>query len=47
MASVAVQLAHQVFGSLHKQPVLLVGAGKMSELVARHLCKPKSIRCGS
>lgn len=37
VASVAVQLAHQVFGSLHKQPVLLVGAGKMSELVARHL----------
>ena len=24
-------------GSLHKQPVLLVGAGKMAELVARHL----------
>ncbi len=37
VASVAVQLAHQVFGSLHKQPVLLIGAGKMSELVARHL----------
>ncbi len=37
VASVAVQLAHQVFGSLHKQPVLLVGAGKMAELVARHL----------
>ena len=30
VASVAVQLAHQVFGSLHKQPVLLVGAGKMA-----------------
>jgi glutamyl-tRNA reductase len=37
VASVAVQLAHQVFGSLHKQPVLLVGAGKMAELVAKHL----------
>lgn len=37
VASVAVELAQQVFGNLADQPVLLIGAGKMAELCARHL----------
>ncbi len=37
IASVAADLAKQIFGSLKGQQVLLVGAGKMSELTARHL----------
>lgn len=37
VASVAVHLAQQIFGELGKQPVLLIGAGKMAELCARHL----------
>lgn len=37
VASVAVALAGQVFGKLQGHPVLLVGAGKMAELCARHL----------
>ena len=37
IASVAVDLALKIFGSLHGKTVLLVGAGKMSELAARHL----------
>ncbi len=37
VASVAVDLARKIFGSLEKKTVLLVGAGKMSELAARHL----------
>jgi glutamyl-tRNA reductase len=37
IASVAVDLARKIFGSLHGKTVLLVGAGKMSELAARHL----------
>lgn len=37
VASVAVGLAGQVFGKLAGHPVLLVGAGKMAELCARHL----------
>lgn len=37
IASVAVQLAQRIFGSLHGRQVLLVGAGKMSQLAARHL----------
>jgi len=36
IASVAVELAQQIFGSLHGRTVFLVGAGKMSELAARH-----------
>lgn len=36
VASVAVQLAEQIFGSLAGKNVYLVGAGKMSELAARH-----------
>lgn len=34
---VAVELARQIFGRLDKTAVMLVGAGKMSELAARHL----------
>jgi glutamyl-tRNA reductase len=37
IASVAVDLARRIFGSLDGKRVLLVGAGKMSELAARHL----------
>jgi glutamyl-tRNA reductase len=37
IASVAVDLAQKIFGSLHGKTVMLVGAGKMSELAARHL----------
>ncbi|WP_035348926.1 glutamyl-tRNA reductase [Edaphobacter aggregans] len=37
IASVAVDLARKIFGSLQGKSVLLVGAGKMSELAARHL----------
>lgn len=37
IASVAVDLAKKIFGSLEGKRVLLVGAGKMSELAARHL----------
>jgi glutamyl-tRNA reductase len=34
---VAVDLARKIFGSLSGKTILLVGAGKMSELAARHL----------
>ena len=37
IASVAVDLARKIFGSLNGKTVLLVGAGEMSELAARHL----------
>lgn len=37
IASVAVDLARKIFGSLQGKTILLVGAGKMSELAARHL----------
>jgi glutamyl-tRNA reductase len=37
IASVAVDLARKIFGSLEGKRILLVGAGKMSELAARHL----------
>ncbi len=37
IASVAVELAKKIFGSLQGRTVFLVGAGKMSELAARHL----------
>jgi glutamyl-tRNA reductase len=35
----AVELARQIFGSLDNRKVLLIGAGKMSELAARHLAR--------
>jgi glutamyl-tRNA reductase len=37
VASVAVELAKKIFGSLEGRAVYLIGAGKMSELAARHL----------
>ena len=37
IASVAVDLARKIFGTLQGRTVFLVGAGKMSELAARHL----------
>jgi glutamyl-tRNA reductase len=37
VASVAVELAKKIFGNLNGKNVFLVGAGKMSELAARHL----------
>jgi glutamyl-tRNA reductase len=37
IASVAVELAKKIFGDLKGKNVYLVGAGKMSELAARHL----------
>jgi glutamyl-tRNA reductase len=39
IASVAVDLARKIFGSLEGRRVLLVGAGKMGELAARHLMR--------
>jgi glutamyl-tRNA reductase len=37
VASVAVELAKKIFGTLQGKQVYIVGAGKMSELAARHL----------
>ena len=37
VASVAADLARKIFGTLSSKTVLLVGAGKMSDLTARHL----------
>jgi glutamyl-tRNA reductase len=37
IASVAVELAERIFGTLEGRTVFIVGAGKMSELAARHL----------
>ena len=37
IASVAVDLARKIFGSLAGKTVLIVGAGKMADLAARHL----------
>jgi glutamyl-tRNA reductase len=33
----AVELARKIFGSLNNRTIMIVGAGKMSELAARHL----------
>jgi glutamyl-tRNA reductase len=37
VSSVAVELAERIFGSLERRVVLLIGAGEMCELAARHL----------
>jgi glutamyl-tRNA reductase len=37
VSSVAVELAKKIFGTLEKKTVLLIGAGEMCELAARHL----------
>ena len=44
IASVAVDLARKMFGSLVGKQVLLVGAGKMSELALRHLVEHGATR---
>jgi len=37
ISSVAVELARKIFGSLEGKSILLIGAGKMSELATKHL----------
>ncbi len=37
VSSAAVELAREIFGSLAERRVMVIGAGKMSELAARHL----------
>jgi glutamyl-tRNA reductase len=37
VSSVAIELAQKIFGTLEKKTVLLIGAGEMCELAARHL----------
>jgi len=37
VSSVAVELAEKIFGTLERKTVLLIGAGEMCELAARHL----------
>jgi glutamyl-tRNA reductase len=39
VSHVAVELARKIFGDLRDRPVLLVGAGKMSELAARQMVR--------
>ncbi|MBI4425669.1 MAG: glutamyl-tRNA reductase [Elusimicrobia bacterium] len=41
VASVAVDLAERIFGSLRKTEALLLGAGEMAELTSRHLASAK------
>ena len=41
VASVAVQLAETIFGTLAKSEVLILGAGQMAELTARHMLSKK------
>jgi glutamyl-tRNA reductase len=41
VAAVAVQLAESIFGPLQKSEVLILGAGAMAELTARHLLSKK------
>jgi glutamyl-tRNA reductase len=45
MAAAAVKLAQRIFGDIHQQKVLFIGAGEMIELCADHFAaqKPKSI----
>ncbi|MEZ0232475.1 MAG: glutamyl-tRNA reductase [Methylophilaceae bacterium] len=45
MAAASVKLAQRIFGSLHNQKVLFIGAGEMIELCAEHFAthQPKSI----
>lgn len=39
VGSVAVELAHKLFGDLRNRSVLVIGAGEMSELALRHLAE--------
>jgi glutamyl-tRNA reductase len=42
VGSVAVRLAERIFGTLDQHRVLLLGAGKMAEITARHLLSQKA-----
>lgn len=42
VGSVAVHLAERIFGALDKHRILLLGAGKMAEITARHLLSQKA-----
>lgn len=42
VGSIAVQLAEKIFGPLNKHRILLLGAGKMAEVTARHLLSQKA-----
>ncbi len=42
VGSIAVQLAEKIFGPLNKHRILLLGAGKMAEITARHLLSQKA-----
>lgn len=42
VGSIAVQLAEKIFGSLQNHAILLLGAGKMAEVTARHLLSQKA-----
>lgn len=44
VASVAVELAQSIFGDLSKSSVMILGAGQMAELMARHLLTKKVSR---
>lgn len=42
VGSIAVHLAERIFGSLENHKILLLGAGKMAEVTARHLLSQKA-----
>lgn len=42
IGSIAVQLAERIFGKLNQHRVLLLGAGEMAEVTARHLLSQKA-----
>jgi len=42
VGSIAVQLAEKIFGPLNKHRILLLGAGEMAEVTARHLLSQKA-----
>jgi glutamyl-tRNA reductase len=44
IATVAVEVARKIFGSLHGKTICLVGTGKMGQLAARHLMKQGASR---
>lgn len=42
VGSIAVQLAERIFGPLHQHRILLLGAGEIAEITARHLLSQKA-----
>jgi glutamyl-tRNA reductase len=42
VGAIAVQLAEKIFGRLNRHRILLLGAGKMAEVTARHLLSQKA-----